>query len=32
MGTCVAMRVKIEGYAPKKALERMTKGELQQTF
>ena len=26
MGTCVAMRVKIEGYAPKEALERMTKG------
>ena len=32
MGTCVAMRVKIEGYAPKEALERMTKGEFSEHF
>jgi len=32
MGTCVAMRVHVEGFAPKEALERMSKGEFSEHF
>ena len=32
MGTCVAMRVNVEGFAPKEALERMSKGEFSEHF
>ena len=32
MGTCVAMRVNVEGFAPKEPHERMSKGEFSAHF
>lgn len=32
MGTCVSMRVKVEGFEPKEALKRMSEGEFSEHF